>query len=184
MLNTIEKENFYSPEDLAKKFKISLSSIYKLIRSNELPHIRLGKVYRIPASNLQSYLSSKESPTLRSPISKGQVKIPEVTKNFIQFIEKSSLSKNVKEIYLFGSYARGDYHLQSDVDLLVILKSRDLKITQWLEDIAEKAMEKVDYEELLSFHIYSLDEWEKMISDKYPLSQSIQEEGILLWKNQ
>lgn len=36
MLKTIEKESFYAPEDLAEKFKISLSSIYKLIRSGEI----------------------------------------------------------------------------------------------------------------------------------------------------
>lgn len=176
MLEAIEKESFYSPEDLAKKFKVSLSSIYKLIRSGELPHIRLGKIYRIPVSDLQNYLSAKKSRSTRG-------KIPEAAKNFIRLIEHSPLSKNIKEVRLFGSYARGDYHPDSDVDLLIILKEKSFSASKNITELSEKAMEEIDYKDLLSIHEMSEKEWVFMSQKKYLLAQVIEEEGLTLWKN-
>lgn len=180
-MDTIEKENFYSPEDLAKKFRVSLSSIYKLIRGGELPSIRLGKVYRIPATDLGDYLAGKE--LWAKPSAASRKKIPEVVQRLIGEVERSKLSKNIREIRLFGSYARGDYHIDSDVDLLVVFREKSLEHSKELSALAERAMETVDYQDLLSLHEMSEDEWARMREGKYLLAQSIEREGFVVWKN-
>lgn len=175
----MENDEYYSPEDLAKKFKISLSSVYKLIKAGELPHIRLGKVYRVPASGLQKFLGAQESP---SPAVNFQP-LPKVIDLFLSHLKKSGLRKNICEVWLYGSYARGDYDLNSDVDLLIVLENKDLKSSHSLMDIAEEAMKAVRYEDLVSLYELDEEEWLSMKKNKYLLAQTIQGEGRLLWKN-
>lgn len=179
MLNSIENDKFYSPEDLADRFKISLSSVYKLIKSGGLPYIRLGKVYRIPAADLQHYLSKQGK-----NISQGRKStVPEAALFFVSELRKSSLAKSVLEVWLFGSYARGDYDLDSDVDLLIVLKSKNIESSKTIADLCENAMEKVNYEELLSIKEVGDEEWTEMKKNKFGLAQSIEKEGMSLWKN-
>lgn len=179
MINDVKNETFYSPEELANKFQMSLSSIYKMIRSGGLPHIRLGKVYRIPASDLQHYLTtrSKDVTLQKPPV------IPGVATLFINEAKKSSSSKNIFEVWLFGSYARGDYDVNSDVDLLIILKEKTIASSHLITEFCEKAMEALNYEDLLSPVEISKEEWNLMQKNKYLLAQTIETEGILLWKN-
>lgn len=179
VINNIKNESFYSPEELAEQFQISLSSIYKMIKSGGLPHIRLGKVYRIPASDLQRYIASKaKGVTLQEA-----PKIPGVATILTDYLKKSHLSENILEVWLFGSYARGDYDLNSDVDLLIVLKDKNLEISQLITELSEKAMEAVHYEELLAPLEILNEEWNSMKQNKYTLAQLIETEGILLWKN-
>ena len=44
----------------------------------------------------------------------------EITKNVLDILFKNNLNGEVKGIYLYGSYAREDYELESDIDILVI----------------------------------------------------------------
>ncbi|MBI4374212.1 MAG: helix-turn-helix domain-containing protein [Deltaproteobacteria bacterium] len=177
MLETINNETFYSPEELAKKFKLSLSSVYKLVRSGEIPSIRLGKIYRIPGSDLEKYLHKKRA---QSGI---RIQIPKVADAFVDFLQKWKWKKRIKEIYLYGSYARGDFNEDSDVDLCIIVDQLDRGMRQEISHATEKAMEQVDYQELLSVHEESLESWERMKKADYPLVQNILREGIALWKN-
>ncbi len=179
MLNSIENDKFYSPEDLADKFQVSLSSIYKLIKSGGLPHLRLGKVYRIPATDLQRYLAKQGK-----NISVGlRPKVPEAANFFVSKSQKSPIAKNILEVWLFGSYSRGDYDLDSDIDLLVVLKNKSIESSKTIADLSENAMEKTDYEELLSIKEVDNEEWSTMKKNKFSLAQSIEQEGMLLWKN-
>lgn len=179
MINDIKNEKFYSPEELAEHFQISLSTLYKMIRSGGLPYIRLGKVYRIPASDLKRYLVSKA----KGVVIREKPKIPEVATILVNELKKSSISNKIGEVWLFGSYARGDDDPNSDVDLLIVLEDRNLEASQLIADLSEKAMEALRYEELLSIIELSKQEWEGMKQDKYLLAQTINTEGVLLWKN-
>jgi len=46
----------------------------------------------------------------------------DIAKKIIEIIFRHNLDDEVKGIYLFGSYARGDYDFDSDIDVLVITK--------------------------------------------------------------
>ncbi len=45
-------------------------------------------------------------------------KTPEVARNYVNFLRK--MNPNVKKVYLFGSYAKGSIHEDSDIDLAII----------------------------------------------------------------
>lgn len=179
MLKTIENETFYSPEDLAKRLKLSLSSIYKLIRNGELPHIQLGKVYRIPASDFQKYLLSRSKKVTFN----AEPKVPETAKKFVELLRHSPEAKNILEVWLFGSYARGDYDTDSDVDLAIILANKTLESSKAIATLVEEAMEIFHYEDLLSLHEIGEGEWLSFKKNQYLLAQTIEKEGILLWNN-
>lgn len=44
--------------------------------------------------------------------------------------------KKIREIYLFGSRARGDYRPDSDYDLLIVTRERDLVLKDRIYDVA------------------------------------------------
>ena len=45
-------------------------------------------------------------------------KTPEVARRYIDFVRK--VNPNVKKAYLFGSYAKGIIHVDSDIDLAIV----------------------------------------------------------------
>lgn len=46
----------------------------------------------------------------------------EIVKDILDVLFEKNLNEEIKGIYLFGSYARGDYDMTSDIDILVITK--------------------------------------------------------------
>ena len=54
-----EKE-FLSLEEVAEKLGVTYQLVYKLARSGDLPAVRLGKLYRVSAVDLDVYLEEKK----------------------------------------------------------------------------------------------------------------------------
>lgn len=178
MLEIINDDRYYSPEDLARKFKISLSSVYKLVRSGEIPSLRLGKIYRIPESTLSRYIQNQQK---KGPRSRD---IPVSASTFLSLLGASLRLKNkIHQIYLYGSYARGDFDENSDIDLCLIVDAPDMKDRQTVGRLVEKAMSRHQYRELLSVRVESLEAFERMRKGHYPFVQHILREGEPLWKN-
>jgi len=51
---------------------------------------------------------------------------------------KPVFSDTLKEIYLYGSYARGDYHNESDIDILIVLDLEASEISAIASDLSLK----------------------------------------------
>ena len=47
---------FYSLEEVAEIFGVNYQLIYKLVKSGELPSIRIGKVFRVSEPQLKEYM--------------------------------------------------------------------------------------------------------------------------------
>ena len=47
------------PEDAAAYLRVGRNTMYNLLRSGEIPSLRLGHQYRIPKKYLQEYLDRK-----------------------------------------------------------------------------------------------------------------------------
>lgn len=45
--------------EVAEQLRVSTMTIYRLIRRGELPAVRVGRNYRVRASDLESYLASQ-----------------------------------------------------------------------------------------------------------------------------
>ena len=93
-----------------------------------------------------------------------------------------TLKDEVILIKLFGSKIRGDYHKESDIDLLVILKSRSRESNHKLAEIEWKILDKNNFTApYLSVVAYSLKEFDQFTKLETPFAQNVNREGITLW---
>ena len=84
-------------------------------------------------------------------------------------------STRLKAVYLFGSYARGDYDNNSDVDVLIVL---DNYTSYWDELVysAELASNlSLEYNVTISRTIMTEDQWNK---GDLPILRNIRAEGL------
>ena len=59
--------------------------------------------------------------------------MPKIMQNLIeQYVEavKKIYGSHVRQIILYGSYARGDYREDSDVDIMILVDMSDLELIQ------------------------------------------------------
>jgi len=81
----------------------------------------------------------------------------------------------LKAVYLFGSYARGDYHEGSDLDVMIVL---DTYKSYWDELVrsAELASDlSLEYDVTISRTIMSEEQWKK---GDLPMLRNVRAEGI------
>jgi excisionase family DNA binding protein len=56
------EQNYLKPRDIADRLGVPRTTVYELIRSGRLPHIRIGHTIRVPAAAFQAYLDRLEAP--------------------------------------------------------------------------------------------------------------------------
>ena len=83
---------------------------------------------------------------------------------------------DVQSIALFGSKARGDSHSDSDVDVLVILRSEDRQARR--EILKQAARLSLKYDILLSPRVIGTQRWAQMRG--FSFYQNVQQEAISL----
>ncbi|WP_246156232.1 nucleotidyltransferase family protein [Thiohalocapsa marina] len=89
---------------------------------------------------------------------------------------RKRLGAHLKELRLFGSRARGDAHVNSDYDMLVIVDTRSPEILAAILDIEVDLIDR--YEALVTSIVRSEAEWEQRQGT--PLALNIEREGRLL----
>ena len=57
----MSSEEYMSLEEVADMLGVTYQLIYRLVRSGELPAVRLGKLYRVSKSDLNAYLERSKS---------------------------------------------------------------------------------------------------------------------------
>ncbi|KKS99589.1 MAG: binding domain protein, excisionase family protein [Candidatus Nomurabacteria bacterium GW2011_GWF2_43_8] len=55
---TNKKDEFYKTEDLAKKLKVNIMTIYRYIKAEKLKAYKIGKEYRIDKKEFERFLNS------------------------------------------------------------------------------------------------------------------------------
>ena len=87
------------------------------------------------------------------------------------------------EVILFGSHARGESHIDSDWDILILLNS--FNVNRKIEKEYREELFKVELEvgEPISTFVFSKDEWESKHSIT-PLYKSVKRDGIILQREQ
>ena len=96
---------------------------------------------------------------------------------FKQLLE-NKLKEGFLAIKLFGSKARGDFHQDSDIDLIVVLQKADEKNKDKVFEAVMEILEK--YEIYLSVHIYSEKEYNYLNSIPTVFMQLVQRDSITI----
>jgi predicted nucleotidyltransferase len=93
---------------------------------------------------------------------------------------------NPSKVILFGSYAYGTPHEDSDIDLIIVLNKRGVaasyKEKKENRMTVGKKIFSVEEEAPIDTLVYTLDEWEYFLNNNSSFSKLITQKGILLYE--
>jgi len=101
-------------------------------------------------------------------------KFNRIVKRFINLIIRKF---NIKKIIIFGSFARGDYHKGSDLDLIIVGEFKERFI-----DRIGKIIELNDSDLEINAIVYTEEEFQKMIKERRSFIEQALEEGIVVYE--
>ena len=107
-------------------------------------------------------------------------RLPENIKNILnetRICFDSIYAQRFKELILFGSYARGDYEIDSDIDLLLLLDHLDDMDTERARYMPAVCELSLKYDTVVS--VIPM-EYETYRTRKTPLIMNVQREGVSL----
>jgi len=87
---------------------------------------------------------------------------------------ESTLGARLKELWLFGSRARGDFHENSDYDMIVVAEGSMKELRATVSDAGYAILDR--YEELIGNVVYTPELWER--SKHGPLGMNVLAHGI------
>ena len=99
-----------------------------------------------------------------------------------KFKEKllSEIPDKVLKIIIFGSYARGEETMDSDLDILVVITEKSKKLEKRIFDIAYEIMWEHNFTPLISLEIMTEEQWQLLKKKNSSFYRNIQKEGIIL----
>jgi len=93
---------------------------------------------------------------------------------------RESLGEKLVKVILYGSFARGDYDEESDIDIMILADvpqedtyAESMKISKLLKGI------DLDFDLLVSFHVTSLAIFNKFLDVK-PFYMNVLKDGVVL----
>ena len=93
---------------------------------------------------------------------------------------KNIFGATLRDVILFGSYARGDYNIDSDVDIMVIADIEESEIMKYTSHVANFLGELlIDYDIVISPIVERQQKYEEY-KNVIPFLQNVQKEGICL----
>ena len=88
-----------------------------------------------------------------------------------------AFSTKLSDVRLFGSYARGDYNEDSDIDVMIILDMSDIEAKKSLNDICRiVAMLELKHSTTISPVIYGKNEYDTRKS--FGFCKNVETEGV------
>jgi predicted nucleotidyltransferase len=90
------------------------------------------------------------------------------------------MSRQVNELTLFGSKARGDYRRNSDIDVLVLINRENLENWQRIQSLS--AFVSLKFDVVLSALVMDAKRYKAHSQLRTLLFKNISQDGIRLWK--
>ena len=88
----------------------------------------------------------------------------------------------LKEVILYGSYARGDFTEDSDIDIMILLDLDDMLIKNYRHELSGITYEfNMDYDIDIKPIAKSLEYFEKW-EETYPFYKNVKSEGVKLFR--
>lgn len=109
------------------------------------------------------------------------INISNIIDEFVKGVNEI-LKNRVKKIILYGSYARGDYRENSDIDIMILtdLTNDEIDIyRQKIYDYAYDIEEKNDFDIWLSPLVKNIDKFNYWL-EAMPFYMNVQKEGVVL----
>ena len=94
----------------------------------------------------------------------------------------SELGKQVRQVILFGSKARGDSALDSDIDVLILADEEGRQVRKTISKISSQI--GLDYDVCLGALLIANKRWQQMSSERFSLCRNVERDGILLFSSE
>ena len=109
-------------------------------------------------------------------------KIDKIIKKFI--LEVSNLiGGRLKKVILYGSYARGDYDKNSDIDIMILTDFNDEELAEYRVKIREIACDlELENDIVISPVVRNIEKYNDRINI-IPFYMNVQKEGVVLQRN-
>lgn len=106
-------------------------------------------------------------------------KIDKVLNQFITQIS-NLIGNRLKKVILYGSYARGDYDKNSDIDIMILTDLTDEEISEYRIKIRDLACDlELENDIIISPIVRNIEKYNKRI-DIIPFYMNVQKEGVVL----
>lgn len=87
----------------------------------------------------------------------------------------------LKAVILYGSYARGDFSEESDIDIMILLDLDDMRIKKYRHELSGITYDfNMDYDVDIKPIAKSQEHFEKW-EDTYPFYKNVKSEGVKLF---
>lgn len=91
-----------------------------------------------------------------------------------------ALNGKILDAYLYGSYARGDYHKESDIDIFLVADIEDRELRQLRDEIAEIGSNlSLKYDVTISVVVKAAKQFEQY-KGVLPYYQNVLREGVTI----
>ncbi len=100
-----------------------------------------------------------------------------------QYVEsvKRIYNSHLKQIILFGSYARGDFRPDSDIDIMILLDISDVSSKAYSQELSYMTYDfNLDNDLDIKPIVKNLDHFNTWVSN-YPFYSNIHNEGVVLY---
>ena len=115
---------------------------------------------------------------------KEEAVLPDETKNVIeQFVTdvKSCLGSSINSMIVFGSYARGDFNAESDIDIMILLDLTDMEIKNYRHQLSGLTYDfNMEHEIDIKPIAKNQEHFQKWLGI-YPFYSNINSEGVELF---
>lgn len=106
-------------------------------------------------------------------------KVNDVLKQFIEELSKL-LGNRLKKVILYGSYARGDYDKNSDLDIMILTDLNDKELVEYRMKIRDLACDlELENDIVISPLVRNIEKYNNRVNI-IPFYMNVQKEGVVL----
>lgn len=108
-----------------------------------------------------------------------QSRIDNIIKQFVENVSEL-LGDRLKKVILFGSYARGDYDINSDIDIMILTDLDDEELAKYRIKIRDLAYDlEFENDMIISPVIRNIEKYNNRINI-IPFYMNVQKEGVII----
>ena len=101
-------------------------------------------------------------------------------KQYIVEIQKI-FGTRLSRIILYGSYARGDFHQDSDIDVMILLDMSEVELKKYSQELSYMTYDfNLDHDLDIKPIVKSEEHFRKWM-ENYPFYANVQNEGVVLY---
>ena len=106
-------------------------------------------------------------------------KVDKILKQFITQVS-NLIGDRLKKVILYGSYARGDYKKNSDIDIMILTDFNDAELAEYRVKIRDLACDlELENNVVISPIVRNIEKYNERI-DVIPFYMNVEKEGVVL----